>query len=193
MSYHLEDSQQIRKISCYPCIYYYHDYYYFCINLLVLGLLHREIHLRKCQRGLKKDNKPEEYWMITMDRESTWGTAQRLLSPNFAHPSELSSSPHPYKSPTDVQTSTLPGMCQSLSSIGLFETPCTVAYQAPLSMEFSRQEYWSGLLFSSPGIFPTQTLNPGLRHCKQILCHSLPEPLGKTTLSGGGSLLVNSN
>ena len=31
------------------------------------------------------------------------------------------------------------------------ETPWTVAHQAPLSMEFSRQEYWSGLLFPSPG------------------------------------------
>lgn len=93
---------KIYKISCYPCIYYYHDYYYFCINLFVLGLLHKEIHLRKCQRGLKNDNKPEEYWVTTMECESTWGTAQRLLSPNFAHPSELSSSPHAYRSFTDV-------------------------------------------------------------------------------------------
>ena len=34
-----------------------------------------------------------------------------------------------------------------------FVTPWTVACQAPLSMEFSRQEYWSGLPFPSPGIF----------------------------------------
>ena len=33
----------------------------------------------------------------------------------------------------------------SLSGVQLFETPWTVACQAPLSMEFSRQEYWSGL------------------------------------------------
>ena len=49
--------------------------------------------------------------------------------------------------------------------------PQTVAHQAPLSMEFSRQEYWSGLPFSSPGIFPTQGLNLGLLHCRQILYH----------------------
>ena len=122
--------------------------------------MHREIHLRKCQRGFKKGNKPEEYWMTTVDCESTWDTAQRLLSPNFAHPSELSSSPHPYRSPTDVQSSTLPGTCKSLSSIGLFETPCTVARQAPLSMEFSRQEYWSGLLFSSAGDLPKPGVEP---------------------------------
>ena len=37
-----------------------------------------------------------------------------------------------------------------LSHVQLFATPWTVAYKAPLSMEFSRQEYWSGLLFPSP-------------------------------------------
>ena len=45
----------------------------------------------------------------------------------------------------------------------------TVASQAPLSMEFSRQEYWSGWPFLLQGIFQTQGLNPGLLHCRQIL------------------------
>ena len=35
-------------------------------------------------------------------------------------------------------------VCQSLGRVRLLSTPQTVAYQAPLSMEFSRQEYWSG-------------------------------------------------
>ena len=35
-------------------------------------------------------------------------------------------------------------VCQSLRRVRLFETPWTVARQAPLSMELSRQEYWSG-------------------------------------------------
>ena len=39
---------------------------------------------------------------------------------------------------------------KSLSRVQLFATPWTVAYQAPLSMGFSRQEYWSGLPFPSP-------------------------------------------
>ena len=51
---------------------------------------------------------------------------------------------------------------KSLSHVQLFVTPWTVAHQAPLSMGFSRQEYWSGLPFPSPGIFPTQESNPGL-------------------------------
>ena len=40
---------------------------------------------------------------------------------------------------------------KSLSRIGLFVTTWIVAYQAPPSMGFSRQEYWSGLPFPSPG------------------------------------------
>ena len=46
----------------------------------------------------------------------------------------------------------------SLSHVRLFATPWTVAYQAPLSTGFSRQEYWSGLLFLSPGDLP----DPGI-------------------------------
>ena len=44
-----------------------------------------------------------------------------------------------------------------------------VARQAPLSLGLPRQEYWSGLPFPSPAIFPTQELNPGLLRCRQIL------------------------
>ena len=57
---------------------------------------------------------------------------------------------------------------RSLSRVRLFATPWTVA-QAPLSVEFSRQEYWSGLPFPSPGDLPTQGSNPGLLHGRQIL------------------------
>ena len=45
-----------------------------------------------------------------------------------------------------------------LSRVQLFVTPWTVAYQSPQSMEFSRQEYWSGLPFPSLGDLP----NPGI-------------------------------
>ena len=40
-------------------------------------------------------------------------------------------------------------------------TPWTVAHQAPLSMGFSRQEYWSGLPFPSPGDLPDPGIEPG--------------------------------
>ena len=48
----------------------------------------------------------------------------------------------------------------SLSRIQLFVTPQTVAYQAPLSMGLSRQEYWSGLPFCSPGDLPDPGIEP---------------------------------
>ena len=50
---------------------------------------------------------------------------------------------------------------KSLSHVRLFATPWTVAYQAPPSMGFSRQGYWSGLPFSSPGDLPDPEIEPG--------------------------------
>ena len=47
----------------------------------------------------------------------------------------------------------------SLSPVQLFAAPWTVTHQAPLSMEFSRQEYWSELPFPSPG----DLLDPGIK------------------------------
>ena len=48
-------------------------------------------------------------------------------------------------------------------------THWTVAHQAPMSMEFFRQKYWSGCQFLLQGIFLTQGSNPGLPHCRQML------------------------
>ena len=48
---------------------------------------------------------------------------------------------------------------QLLSRVGLSAAPWTIAYQAPLSMEFSRQEYWSELPFLLQRILLTQGLN----------------------------------
>ena len=58
-----------------------------------------------------------------------------------------------------------------LSRVRLFATPWTVAHEAPPSMEFSRQEYWSGLPFPSPGCLP----NPRIK----------PTSLASTALAGG--------
>ena len=48
-----------------------------------------------------------------------------------------------------------------LSRVQLFVTPWTVVHQAALSMGFSRQEYWSGLPFPSPGDLPNPGIKPG--------------------------------
>ena len=50
---------------------------------------------------------------------------------------------------------------KSLSHVQLFVTPWTTACQASPSMEFFRQEYWSGLPFSSPGDLPNPGTKPG--------------------------------
>ena len=47
-----------------------------------------------------------------------------------------------------------------LSHVWLFVTPWTVAYEIPSSMGFSRQEYWSGLSFPSPGDLPNPRIEP---------------------------------
>ena len=67
-------------------------------------------------------------------------------------------------------------MFQSLIHVQLFTTQWTVC-QAPLSMEFSRQEYWSGLPFPSPGDLPNPGIKPG---SPALPVDSLPsEPPGK--------------
>ena len=53
----------------------------------------------------------------------------------------------------------------------LVATRWTVAYQALPSMGFSRPEYWSGMLFPSPGDLPDSGSEPGLPHCRQMLYH----------------------
>ena len=58
--------------------------------------------------------------------------------------------------------------CAELSRVQLFATPWSAAHQAPLSMEFPRQEYWSGLPVPTPedlpdpGIKPTSLASPAL-------------------------------
>ena len=60
---------------------------------------------------------------------------------------------------------------KSLSCVRFFATPWTVAYQAPLSTEFSRQEYWSGFPFPSPGDLPNPGIKPRSTALRQPLYH----------------------
>ena len=87
------------------------------------------------------------FWMLSFKPTfslSTFTFIKRLLSSSSISAIRVVSSLHPH---------------------GLWQL------QVPLSTEFSRQEYWSGLPFPSPGIFLTQGLNLGLQHCRQILYH----------------------
>ena len=67
-----------------------------------------------------------------------------------------------------------------LSRVRLFLTPWTVARQAPLSMGFFRQEYWSGLPCPPPGDLPNPGVDPSLLHLLHLQVGSLPTvPPGK--------------
>ena len=72
---------------------------------------------------------------------------------------------------------------ESLSHVRLFVTPRTVAHQAPLSIDFPKQEYWRGLSFPSPGDLPdpgTKSESPAwqayslpLSHLESPVCLAL--------------------
>ena len=76
-------------------------------------------------------------------------------------------------------------MCaKSLSHIRLFASLWVVAYQAPLSTELSRQEYWSGLPFPSPGDLPDSGIEPHVLCLMHWQVSSLPlAPSGKPQIS----------
>ena len=80
--------------------------------------------------------------MIELDK-----TQQYLLGPFPARPSHI------------LCFSSSLKLSRSLSRVS-FDTPWTVAHQAPPSMGFSRQEYWSGLPFPSPGNLPDPGIEP---------------------------------
>lgn len=64
--------------------------------------------------------------------------------------------------------------------VRLFAVSCTVALQAPMSLDFSRQEYWVGRTSPSSGDLPNSRTEPGSLHCRRILHH--PEPQGSPSL-----------
>ena len=67
-----------------------------------------------------------------------------------------------------------------LSHVQLFVTSWTITCQAPLSMEFSWQEYWSGLLFPSAGDLPNPGIKPGSSALEADSLHSEPPDSGLT-------------
>ena len=78
---------------------------------------------------------------------------------------------------------------KSLRCVLLFGTPWTVAHQAPQSVEFSRQEYWSGLPFPSPGDLPKPGIEPGSPTLQAGALSS--EPPGATSLTLACSKIIH--
>ena len=71
----------------------------------------------------------------------------------------LVQTPLPFRLPHIIEQSSMCFVLKSLDCVWLFVTPRTIACLAPLSMEFSRQKYWSGFPFISPGD-PSQPRGP---------------------------------
>ena len=117
----------------------------------------------------------QEYWSGVPDQESSYHFEIRCDHVTHAGQSCGNRSDTAFQGGKKVKV-------KLLSRVQLFTILWTVAYQAPLSMGFSRQEYWSGLPFPSPGDLP----NPGIEaeSCSlqaDSLLSELPEkPLPKT-------------
>ena len=60
------------------------------------------------------------------------------------------------------------------SDVQVFATPLTIAHQAPLSMGYSKHEYWSGLPFSYPGDLPNPGIKPTSSMSPELQADSLP-------------------
>ena len=84
---------------------------------------------------------------------------------------------------------------KSLSLVRLYATPWTVACQVPPSMGFSRQDYWSGLPFPSPGDLPDSGTEPGSLELSKLNSkkkkESVPETKRHLTEEDMTSLLKN--
>ena len=74
---------------------------------------------------------------------------------------------------------------RSLSHVRIFVTPWTRACQAPLSMEFSRQEDWSKLLVSTPGDFPDPGIEP------TSLAYPVLASMGRTVIKNSEDVIID--
>ena len=109
-----------------------------------------------------------------------------LLSPIFSK-SPINLPPHSWTSRVNIVCawaecpSSVKVKVKSLSRVRLFSTPWTVAYQAPLSLGFSRQEYWSGLPLPSPGDLPDTGIEMERKRQESCLPWSIMMSVTKTS------------
>ena len=101
---------------------------------------------------------PTQWTWVFTSSESWWWTGKPGVPQSMGH-----------KSWTWLSDWTeLKCMLSHFSHVRLFVTPWTVAHQAPLSMGFSRQEYWSGLPCPPPGDLPNPGIEPTSLTCPAL-------------------------
>ena len=123
----------------------------------------------------KKIDKAIEKWA------KAWAAKMSPLNSRLENTTAYSWSPlteslklNPFKTlPASSSPSQLGSVCV-LSCVWLFATPWTIAQQAPLSMGFSRQEYWSGLSFPPPGDLPNPRIKTVSSVAPALQADSLP-------------------
>ena len=111
-------------------------------------------------------------WSIVVSDSATPWTVACQAPPSVGFSRQECWSGLPFPSPGDLPDPGIePGSLHCGQTGRRFTFWATREAQAPLPMEFSRLEYWSGWPFPSLGIYPTQGLNLGLPHCRLILYH----------------------
>ena len=106
-------------------------------------------------------------WELVMDRKAWWRTAVHGVSKSRTRLSNWTD----WTLVKVIKTDLIHTKESESRSVvfSVLRPPWTVACQVPLSMEFSRQEYWMGCYFLLQGIFPTEGSNAGLLQCRQVL------------------------
>ena len=134
---------------------------------------------------------PEAMWRRQGWSARCWTRVVHISLPKFSSRSEVSSSwvSQPINFPC-VRVCVCVCVCVCMC-VWLFVALWTVVHQAPLSMEFSRQRYGSGLPLLSAGDLLTRGSNPGILFCRQILYHLSHN--GSPKLSIPGLYFLNSS
>ena len=140
-----------------------------------MSLAHTESHSDVCHHESKllmKTDKRNTHKSLRLRINSMrfWGWNRTSLRLSFCTWEMGIASKYSFHSSDSGGGGSVDKLCPTLAA------PWTVAHQAPLSMGFSRQEYWSGLPCPSPKDLP----DPGLLHCRQIL-YQLESALMKET------------
>ena len=108
----------------------------------------------------KEESEAAQRWPAAESQDQPEARGAKEEGCSWGDLEELVPCPLPTSTYTHWQSPVWKWECYSLSRVWLFETPWTVAHQAPLSMGLSRQEYWSGLPFPSPGDLPDPGMEP---------------------------------